>query len=490
MDGGANFQYLSGLTGEDRKLLDSIALVETFPKDHLIREMGDTVRGLSIVRSGRVRVVRTYMGTQITIATMGDSDVFGEMGLLEGLPASASIYCDSDECTTAFLSAADLDNLLVSVPGLSVRFYRALALVVSQRLREVTSRIPALMVEEVAQVVHNPSKHTGRAALQSLPPTFVEGIDAFKGAMAQAERLLNKERKPVDEVQPLVSTACTALRESLQVHVDRNRELGDAIGAYAFRETFPFMMSSRFLDSVYTKPRGYAGDFETINMIYDNKAAGDGRLGPMIDRWILGEPASIAVRQRRATISAHISRIIEASGPGAAVRVTSLAVGPGREFFDALELERSEQVEITGIDIDPDSLNFVAERAAAAGLSERIRLVQGNIIRMSAGKAPVEMPPQHLVYSIGLMDYLPDSMVVSCLDWIFDLLAPGGEAIVGNFDSRNPMKALMDYVGEWVLIHRTPEDLRRMFAHSKFGKRPVQVTADTTDIQLFARCVK
>ena len=485
-----NSQFLSGLTGDDRKLLESVARTTAYPKDHLIMEAGDTVKGLWVVVKGRVRAVRSYMGSQITVATLGEGLVFGEMGFIEDLPASASVYGDADDNQVAFLSAADLNNLLVSVPGLAVRFYRALAAVISQKLRETSARIPALMVEEVAQVVQNPNTHTGRADLRSLPPSFVEGIDAFKGALAQAERMLNKERKTAEEVQPLVSAACTALRESLQEHVKRNEKLSDAIGAFAFRETFPFFMASQFIDIVYTKPRGYAGDFETINMIYENRPTGDGRIGPLVDRWILGEPHCSATRQRRGTVSAHIARLLAASPPEANLLVTSLAVGPGREFFDALELDRRGQVHITGVDIDPDSLNFVAERASAVGVLPRIRLVQGNIIRMATGKAPIELPPQHLVYSIGLMDYLQEPVVVKCLDWMFDILEPGGEAIIGNFDSRNPTKAFMDYIGEWVLIHRTPEDLRRIFAQSKFGERLVEVTADTTDIQLFARCVK
>ena len=490
MDGGAHAQYLSGLTADDRKLLDSIARVDVFPRDHLIKEIGDTIKGLSIILSGRVRVVRGYMGTQITVASMGEGWVFGEMGLIEGLPASASIYADADETRIGFLNASDLDNLLLSVPGLAIRFYRALAGVISKKLREASARIPVLMVEEVAQVVRNPSTHTGRADMQSLPTAFVDGVSAFKDAMARAELMLSKQRKSATEVQPLVSAACTALREGLQIHVDRNETLSDAIGAYAFRETFPYMMSSRFLDIIYTKPRGYAGDFETINLMYDNEAAGDGRLGPLIDRWVLDQPCPQAVRQRRDTVRSHIARLLGSAPPGTPIRVTSLAVGPGREFFDAFELDQEGRVQITGIDIDGESLNFVAKRAASAGVASRIRLVQGNIIRMATGRAPVELPPQRLVYSIGLMDYLNDELVVSCLNWIFDLLETGGEAIIGNFDTRNPMKAFMDYVGEWVLIHRTPEDLRRIFSLSKFGKRPVEVTADTTDIQLFARCVK
>ena len=186
----------------------------------------------------------------------------------------------------------------------------------------------------------------------------------------------------------------------------------------------------------------------------------------------------------------HITRIKNSWAQTEQVNVTSLAVGPGREFFDVLELDTDRRLFITGVDIDPDSLNFVAMRSAELGVSDRIRLVQGNIIRMALGKLLVQIEPQHFVYSIGLMDYLEDAIVVKCLDWMYDLLLLGGEVMIGNFDSENPDKAYLDYIDEWILIHRTPAGLRELFSQSKFGDRPVEVFSDTTNVQLFARCVK
>lgn len=288
----------------------------------------------------------------------------------------------------------------------------------------------------------------------------------------------------------MVDAACSAIRDGLAQHVVRNRGLADAIGAYVFRETFPFFMASHIIDRCYTKPRGYAGDYETINMIYQGEAAGDGRIGPLIDRWAMAQPAILAVRQRRATLTSHIARIRAAQPSGTQVKITSLAVGPGREFFDVLESDNERNLFITGVDIDPEAVNFVAARTGELGVSSQIRLIQGNIIRMARGNRPVEISLQHLVYSLGLMDYLQDAIVVACIDWMFDLLLPGGEAIIGNFDAENPDKPFMDYIMEWVLIHRSADDLRELFSRSKFGDRPVEVFSDTTNFQLFARCVK
>jgi hypothetical protein len=48
----------------------------------------------------------------------------------------------------------------------------------------------------------------------------------------------------------------------------------------------------------------------------------------------------------------------------------------------------------------------------------------------------------------------------------------------------------MGHVIEWVLIHRSADDLRNLFAQSKFGSRPVQVISESAGVQLFAICTK
>ena len=142
------------------------------------------------------------------------------------------------------------------------------------------------------------------------------------------------------------------------------------------------------------------------------------------------------------------------------------------------------------VDIDPEALNIVAQESAARKLEQKIHLVQGNIIRMALGKSKVALPPQAMMYSIGLMDYLEDKTVIAILNWMYDTLLPGGEAIIGNFHAANPNKAFLDYLCEWVLIHRTHEQMTHLFKSSKFTDAEVTVDVDATGVQLFARCKK
>ena len=252
-----------------------------------------------------------------------------------------------------------------------------------------------------------------------------------------------------------------------------------------FRETSPYFHHSRTLDRCYAKPRGYAGDYLTIEMMYNDEAGGYRRLGSYVDRWALDTPAARAVKNRRRLL-ADIITAVAAENQNYRVQVTSVASGPARELFDALRSDHTRELRATCVDIDHDALAYTREIANRTGVADQFCFVQANAVKVALGRASMQIPDQDLVYTAGLIDYLPDELVVALLDWIHDRLRRGGTAIVGNFDVANPSKALMDHLLEWKLIHRSAQHLVALFAQSKFGDVPVDVRAESTGVNLFA----
>jgi hypothetical protein len=48
----------------------------------------------------------------------------------------------------------------------------------------------------------------------------------------------------------------------------------------------------------------------------------------------------------------------------------------------------------------------------------------------------------------------------------------------------------VDYVLDWKLIHRTEEDLNRLFQASAFARPSCRVLFEPNNINLFAECIK
>ena len=87
------------------------------------------------------------------------------------------------------------------------------------------------------------------------------------------------------------------------------------------------------------------------------------------------------------------------------------------------------------------------------------------------------------VYSAGLFDYLKDPGVRAAGTRLVDALAPGGHAVIGNFDVANPTRPFMELILNWPLYHRSADDLRRLFDGLGSG---VGIEREATGVNLFA----
>ncbi len=263
-------------------------------------------------------------------------------------------------------------------------------------------------------------------------------------------------------------------------------DLGDRLQ----RELTPYVLLARTAERCYSKPRGYAGDYKTIEMIYQNKPGGTGRLGPLLDHCFLEMHAAYAVRNRRGVLAREIDATIDRSSDGP-VNVTSMACGPAEEIFDVFKKSPdSENLKASLIDIDPEAIDFVTQRSVEAGLESQIDVHLANLVYLATGRATLGLAPQDLVYSIGLIDYFNDQFVINLMNYGYELLKPGGRMILGNFHPSNPTKAFMDWVTDWKLIHRTEEDMNRLYSASRFASPCSRILYEEQRINLFAECEK
>jgi extracellular factor (EF) 3-hydroxypalmitic acid methyl ester biosynthesis protein len=65
------------------------------------------------------------------------------------------------------------------------------------------------------------------------------------------------------------------------------------------------------------------------------------------------------------------------------------------------------------------------------------------------------LPPQDLIYSVGLLDYLADRRAQSLARSLYETLAPGGLLIIGNMND-TPLSNLwpMEFITDWTLYYR------------------------------------
>jgi extracellular factor (EF) 3-hydroxypalmitic acid methyl ester biosynthesis protein len=446
----------------------------------LYRE-GQSCSSLYIVLDGLFR---------LTLAAGGDRVV--ERATPGTLLGELTFFNDQPAVTTA---AAEEPSQVLEIPRQTIAdklqhdhayasdFYRALAVAIAERLRATTQKLFLADDTDAIDFLRDP---TARKAQET--------IDRFKQLMVEFDKQAIKQNGLTeDDYQRFLRYSMELMHGTHTIIGDLsplNAALKERLGIRLQHEMLPYVLTTEVAERFYSKPRGYAGDYLAIHGIYKNIPGGSGRLGPMMDRMFLDAPPAIAVRNRKALFAREILADIR-NKPAGPLKVLCLASGPASEVFDAFaSIDDKTRLRVTLMDIDLQALAFVDDLRTKHKLVGQINLINENLIALFLGRARSQIEPMDLIYSTGLIDYLNDKLVHKLLQFAYANLAPGGRIILGNFHPRNPAREFMTYVLEWNLIHRTEEDMNRLFMASAFGRPCTRIQFEELGIDLFAECVK
>ncbi len=248
-------------------------------------------------------------------------------------------------------------------------------------------------------------------------------------------------------------------------------------------------MTSATMARCYMKPQGYPEDPETLELIYRDEPKGDGRLGPYLDRWFLSRPICRARRNGLRLMTAFLKEALAAVRGAGPVPLTSLVCGTARELFGVLS-DNTISILATCLDSDADALRAAAALARERGWADRLTVVRANVIDVARGLGRVSLGPQHVIYALGLFDYLTDEEVRVLLDWVYDHLDAGGPVALTQLDAQSPDRAFLEHLLEWKVQGRDEGRLRELFGDSKFRGRPLNVQRDEAGVGLMATCRK
>lgn len=417
------------------------------------------------------------------IGRLGSGEIIGEISFLENMLPSATVTAIESSLLLEIPSVL-LAERLEAIPSFGAQFYRALAILNSRRVRERVSSLTASFL----------AKLDATSLSGEVSKTFFSAIERFKSFLLETDAEALKRGGQITEAtaataEKIFLDFCRLVHTTIGGSSTENSSVKSELGARLQREILPFILLTQAPERFYSKPRGNAGDFLTIEMIYRNRSTGTGRIGPLLDRCFLNSPIANAIRNRSRLLTKEIMKILEAKN--GAVHVTGLACGPAEEVFDVFQqLDDPRRLYASLVDIDLQALAHVGDRRDNAGLQNWMNLINANLVYLALGRQKLELNDQDLIYSIGLTDYFNDKFVIKLLNWIHGRLRVGGKVILCNFHPNNYCKELMDYVLEWRLIHRSEEDMNRLFTHSAFGRSCTLAQFESEGIILISECVK
>jgi len=131
---------LQDLTRNDWTLIESKAKRISFKLGQEIIKGGARIDHLYVLRRGSASVELEGTTARAVIATLSAGDVCGETAFLGDNTATAAVVA-KDEVEVDAIWADDLRELVAVFPGFGVRFYRSLAVLLAQRLRETSKEL-------------------------------------------------------------------------------------------------------------------------------------------------------------------------------------------------------------------------------------------------------------------------------------------------------------------------------------------------------------
>jgi extracellular factor (EF) 3-hydroxypalmitic acid methyl ester biosynthesis protein len=351
---------------------------------------------------------------------------------------------------------------------------------------------------------------------ENLDPEFVNLtshlhyiLDGFQDRLVQDLETIRLEDESLQDalLETLRELAFNALFDELNRYYDNFTRIisrfTDPKQHFIHREFFQkrlhsYLLKSKLFNRSITKPLGYAGDYEMMNIIYRNTFEGEDLFSQVLNKVDCEGTASRAVRNRRSYLCKKLINLVTNNASDSNLKIMSVACGPAHEFADMLNgfEGKSFPFAIEFIAMDQDTLALEDAKTRIAPIVKDNPLInvcfeQDNIKRLivEKGNGRDLYAGVDIVYTAGLFDYLSDRASNRLIHKLYSFLKPGGLLVIGNFGLYNPQRFIMEFGAEWFLIHRGEYELKGL-AGDLPGNPSITVEKEPEGVNLFLNIQK
>ncbi len=225
---------------------------------------GEPVDCIYVVLEGLLAV----QGSDATrpVHVVGPGDIVGEMSFVEQLTPAQTVAAHEAALLLVIPHSA-LRARAETEPAFAARLYRALSVLLSRRLRRATNDLAARGAAEFAD-------ERERTVFEQV----TIGVDLLKEKLQVANQEGLKHgavpAELADEVQAMLFALYEGMDAAIGDAATGTEQFKDEVGIRIQRELLPYVLLAETTARTFTKPRGYAGDFLTIELMYEAQPAG------------------------------------------------------------------------------------------------------------------------------------------------------------------------------------------------------------------------
>ena len=262
--------------------------------------------------------------------------------------------------------------------------------------------------------------------------------------------------------------------------------------AFAQAALHPLLLRSPFVHRAFTKPLGYAGDYQMVNQMLGDPRQGPNTYFQMVNTAFLQASVVVAHRNRIDLLVNFLKRQADAAmQAGRVFRILNVGCGPAIEIQRFLEsYPVPELLSFELVDFSSETLEWTRTQLTSIvgkiGKPVSISYVQDSVqqlLRRRSGFDPETTRRFDAVYCAGLFDYLSNKVCARLTAYFSERLRSEGRLLITNVHSNSSEKSGMEHLLEWYLIYRDEAEIA-----SILPKQAVQhqIYVDATGVNVFA----
>jgi extracellular factor (EF) 3-hydroxypalmitic acid methyl ester biosynthesis protein len=463
--------FLDGFSPEHRRLFEDVADRLVLTRGQMLMRRGEPGGDVYVITSGTLDVVDSRQIPEIILLSLHEGAVVGDLAFLDDSPRSADVRAAGDVAVLRW-SRDDLRALLKRHTELAATFYAQVSRLAAERIRALTEgAVSGAYLRGTGEPEGSGDLVAWAARISADVKEALPAIDADLRRDPNDAAVLAKLEAVLDRMETDVDALFAGTRDPAAASF--------AAGELA-RELHPYLTRSSLAEHAVHRSGGVVATADLHSHVLRNVASGKGRLGEVIDRWLLDRPTFRGLRAIDSGLGPALAQVLPTDRER---RVTFLTAGSGRTVLRLMSALSPPPTVLTLVDAHREAL---AAAGGAAHLTPGVRVatVQENVVALALGRAKFGVPDaQDAIVLPFVLESLPERIAVALLSFACDHLAPGGAVVLATLGPSRD-RTLVDRLLGWPTIRRNRQGLTALVRSAGLEARPTPVLAAPAELLL------
>jgi len=304
---------------------------------------------------------------------------------------------------------------------------------------------------------------------------YINEINRFSSRLSKEDQYSEELQKKLELLNTkfLLKGYCLEELLSDKINIQRVKDnFRQLVGAWVYK--------SAFMKRAFEKPEGYAGDYKILEIIYDNKPISK-KIGLYFDNYFLKSPYAVAVRTRKDRLRELLQNYINETELNR-INILNIDCGSCREIRELLSsLKTRSFITFACLDRDEGALRFSQDMLyGKTPKNVEFKFAKEDIMNLIKNEDSLQLyGKQNLIYSLGLIDYLPDELLKKLIRVLYQLLREGGEIILTHKNKDKTFPPIIpDWLCDWKFVPRNKEEVVKLFYNCGLSKFLLSMESD------------